>query len=299
MTRQERVTWVVYRTAWLLCSKLPERFVKRFFILIADVTAARKTDGFLRLQFNLARALNLEVESSEARSVAKAAMRSYMLYYADLFRLNNYSAEDLHHRVRFEHREFLDNAIAEGNGVVVAITHSGNWDLCGAYVATQFKDVTSVAERLKPEELFDAFVAVRSRYGLTVLPHKGGTRPPSEILEEKLRAGHVIALAGDRDFTRNGISAEFFGHSAKFPAGAIRLAQKTGAKLLFAAIWTDKQTSVITMHQPIPVEKRPEESIAHDLIKQFETAISAHPENWHMLQQIWPDHPTAWGGRPR
>ena len=299
MTTQERITWVTFRTAWFLCARLPEAWVKRAFVLFADIAILRKTAGALRLQFNLARATGISPESREARNLAQAAMRSYMLYYADLFRLGVYSFDDLSKRARFVNREILDNPIAQGRGAVVIITHSGNWDLAGAYVGTQFKDVTSVAERLRPEKLFRAFVDVRARYGVTVLPHKGGTRPPSETLLEKLQQGHIIALASDRDFTRKGVGATFFGHQATFPTGAIRLAQRTGAPLIFAAIWTDKDVAVLELHQPIEVGSRSDEDIMRDVVQHFENAIKNHPENWHMLQQIWPDHPVEWGGRRR
>ena len=299
MTNRERVTWVIFRSAWFLCAKLPEALVKRAFVFFADVAVTRKTAGARRLQFNLSRAMNIAPESREARDLAQSAMRSYMLYYADLFRLGVYSFDDLGKRARFVRREILETPVSQGKGAVVIITHSGNWDLAGAYVGTQFKDVTSVAERLRPEKLFQAFVDVRARYGVTVLPHKGGPRPPSEILLEKLRQGHIIALAADRDFTRKGIAAKFFGHPATFPAGAIRLAQKTGAPLIFAAIWTDRNVAVLELHDPIEVGMRADEDIIHDVVQHFETAIKKHPENWHMLQQIWSDHPEQWGGRRR
>jgi lauroyl/myristoyl acyltransferase len=226
-------------------------------------------------------------------------MRSYLLYYADLFRLGVYSPQELHRRARFERKEILDAALAEGRGVVVVITHSGNWDLAGAFVATQISGVTSVAERLKPEELFQAFVDVRARYGLTVLPHKGGSRPPTEILEETLREGRIVALAADRDFTRRGITAEFFGHRTTFPSGPLRLAQATGAALLYACVWTDVDTTVLTISNPIHVANRSDEDIMQEIAIKFEGGIKAHVDNWHMLQQIWPDHPREWGGRPR
>ncbi|MEY4322424.1 MAG: hypothetical protein RL410_205, partial [Actinomycetota bacterium] len=186
-----------------------------------------------------------------------------------------------------------------GKGVVVVLTHSGNWDFCGAFVASTYRNITTVAERLKPDELFNAFVEVRTRYGITVLPHKGGERQPFDVLKEKLQAGEIVALASDRDFTRRGIPATFFGVEAKFPAGAVRLAQETGAELIYASLWNDAKTAVLTLTGPISVAGRSDEDVIQDVVHCFESGISAHPNNWHMLQQIWPDHPVEWGGRPR
>ena len=57
-----------------------------------------------------------------------------------------------------------------GQGVVAVLGHFGNWDHAGAWVTGRGFHVTTVAERLKPESLFDQFVEYRESLGMTVLP---------------------------------------------------------------------------------------------------------------------------------
>jgi KDO2-lipid IV(A) lauroyltransferase len=299
MTLKERLTYVGFRTAWTVCAWLPESIVKGFFKIIADVTFARNGIGAKRLRFNIARVLGKDPIDPAVVSVARAAMESYFRYWADLFRLQTFTIDEIRARARFENQHVLDDSLAKGKGVVVVLTHSGNWDFCGAFVASTYRNITSVAERLKPEKLFDAFVEVRTRYGITVLPHKGGSRPPFEILKERLSDGQIVALASDRDFTRRGIPAKFFGVETLFPGGAVRLAQETGAALIYAALWNDGKVAVLTLSGPIEVQGRSDVDIMQDVANEFEKGISRNPENWHMLQQIWPDHPERWGGKRR
>ena len=49
--------------------------------------------------------------------------------------------------------------------IVLALGHTGNWDLAGAWCTREIAPVTTVAERLEPEELFQEFVAFRESIG--------------------------------------------------------------------------------------------------------------------------------------
>ena len=61
----------------------------------------------------------------------------------------------------------------EGRGIVLPITHSGNWDVAGLWVARSWGSMTTVAERLKPESLYEKFVAYRESLGMEILPLTG------------------------------------------------------------------------------------------------------------------------------
>ena len=56
---------------------------------------------------------------------------------------------------------------------------------------------TTVAERLKPESLYDQFVAYRESLGMRVLPLTGGPRPPTEVLG-RAAAGRRGGVPGGR-----------------------------------------------------------------------------------------------------
>ena len=66
--------------------------------------------------------------------------------------------------------------LAAGRGVVFALPHMGNYDLaCAWIVAKGAGSVTAVIERVKPESVYDRFVAFREGLGMEVLPASGGT----------------------------------------------------------------------------------------------------------------------------
>jgi KDO2-lipid IV(A) lauroyltransferase len=179
-----------------------------------------------------------------------------------------------------------------GKGVVLALPHLANWDLAGAWVTTQLGiPFTTVAERLKPETLYDRFVAYREGLGMEVLPHSGGSA--FGTLARRLRDGGLVCLVADRDLSASGVEVDFFGETARMPAGPALLAQQTGARLLPATLWYDDSPVMRgRVHPPVEVPEsgtRAEKTSAmtQALADAFATGIADHPEDWHMLQRLW------------
>ena len=56
----------------------------------------------------------------------------------------------------------------------MALAHQGNWDHAGAWSTLALARVTTVAERLRPEELYLRFLAFRESLGMEILPLGGG-----------------------------------------------------------------------------------------------------------------------------
>ena len=97
-------------------------------------------------------------------------------------------------------------------------------------------------ERVKPESVYDRFVAFREGLGMEVLPASGGTQRFA-ILVQRLRAGKVVGLICDRDVTGGGIEVEFFGEKARMMGGPAALAVQTGAAAQRRPVFRQATTS--------------------------------------------------------
>lgn len=175
---------------------------------------------------------------------------------------------------------------------MLALPHLANWDLAGVW-ATRALGIpfTTVAERLRPESLYDRFVAYRESLGMEVLPHTGGSA--FGALARRLRSGGLVCLVADRDLSSSGVEVDFFGERARMPAGPALLAQHTGALLLPATLWYDGAATMRgRIHPPVEVPEsgtRAERTAAmtQALADVFAGGIADHPEDWHMLQRLW------------
>jgi lauroyl/myristoyl acyltransferase len=181
----------------------------------------------------------------------------------------------------------LDKALAAGRGVVMALPHSGNWDMAGVWLAQTYGTFSTVAERLKPESLYKRFIDYRESLGFEVLPLSGGDRPPFDVLCERLRDNRVVCLMAERDLTRTGVEVDFFGEPTRMPAGSAKLAIETGAALLPVHCWFEGDGWRESIQSPLDCSSGDVGAITQALADQFAKNIAAHPADWHMLQPQW------------
>ena len=296
MKLRSKAVDTAYWFGWNVLWVLPGAVNYRIFDLLGKLSWRFKLTGTRQLELNLSRTLDCDPTDERIRPLSRTAMRSYMRYYCETFLLPRWSSEKLIGNVRTVNSESVRSAMSTG-GVVLTLPHTANWDWAGAWAAQYFGSLCTVAERLRPEGVFQKFLAMRSAIGITIMPltGEGGTY---EYLRDHVNQGRLVALLGDRDVAKNGMGVEFFGHRASLPIGAALLALDTGRPLFTCAPWYDGQTLVIEFDKEIefdrsPVQGRERLRRAQEITKliatNFEKHISSHPENWHQLQPVWSD----------
>ncbi|MDX3240010.1 phosphatidylinositol mannoside acyltransferase [Streptomyces sp. ME03-5709C] len=288
---KDGLTDALYGLGWGAVKRLPEPAAARLGRSIADLAWSRRGRGVRRLEANLARVVP-DADEARLRELSKAGMRSYLRYWMESFRLPAWSRERVRTAFDPSGLHHLEEGLAAGRGVVLALPHMANWDLAGAWVTTRLGvPFATVAERLKPETLYDRFVAYREGLGMEVLPHTGGAA--FGALARRLRGGGMVCLVADRDLSSSGVEVDFFGEAARMPAGPALLAQQTGALLLPVTLWYDDSPTLQgRVHAPIEVPQdgtRAERTAAmtQRLADVFAAGIAEHPEDWHMLQRLW------------
>ncbi|MFD7846038.1 phosphatidylinositol mannoside acyltransferase [Nocardia sp. NPDC059764] len=284
-----------YAAGWRLVRALPERTARRLFDRGADL-AARKANKAARrgnpnqLRKNLARVLGTTPDLVPD-SLIRDSMRSYARYWREAFRLPSMDHAALGKSLRVAGIEHLDAALARGKGVLLVLPHSGNWDMAGVWLVQNYGQFSTVAERLKPESLFERFVEYRETLGFEVFPLTGGEQPPFPQLAERLRDNKIVCLMGERDITGKGVPVTFFGEDSWLPAGAAKLAQDTGAALLPVHCWfTADADGREGWGMQVFEALDPAGGMApatQALTDVFAANIAAHPADWHMLQPVW------------
>jgi KDO2-lipid IV(A) lauroyltransferase len=283
----ETATYLAYAGGWRAVRMMPERSAYALFERIADQQWRARGPSVQRLEANLARVVG-PVPDEELRQVSRAGMRSYMRYWCDAFRLPGWDGARID---TFEivnmHR--LTEPVNAGRGVVAALPHMGNWDHAGAYAARNIGPLHSVAERLEPERLFEAFLTYRQSLGMTI--HGLGEPGVYERLVEACRSAAVVALLADRDLSAKGVEVQFFGEATRFPAGPAALAVDTGAALHPVSLyWTGHNVAEVLPEIVPPADGDRTERIrvaTQAIATALEAGIRAHPEDWHMLQRLW------------
>ncbi|RUP02976.1 MAG: phosphatidylinositol mannoside acyltransferase [Mycobacterium sp.] len=275
-----------YATGWRAVRVLPEFAARNAFE--AGARYAARNGGPEQLRKNLARVIGVP-PARVPDSLMRASLASYARYWREAFRLPTMDLQELTRQLDSgtHGQDNLNGGLAAGRGVVLALPHSGNWDMNGVWLAQTYSTFATVAERLKPESLYQRFIDYRETLGFEVIPHSGGKRPPFEVLCDRLRSNQIVALMAERDLTRTGVEVEFFGEPTRMPAGPAKLAIETGAALLPSHCWFSGDGWECKMQEPLDCSSGDVGAITQALADEFARNIAAHPADWHMLQPQW------------
>ena len=294
----ERLTGFAYQLGWKLICRVPESWARWAFTRVADIAWRRQGPGVQVLEANLRRVLSFksgrpDVDGKELRTLSRAALRSYARYWMETFRLPVIPVERILSGMHIDPagEEAMFANLKRGRGVIVALPHMGDFEQAGAWVVARGAgSFTTVAERLRPESVYEAFVRFRQGLGMEVLPLTGGVSPFG-ILAQRLRAGKLVCLVSDRDLKDTGIEVEMFGEKARI-ASTAALAVHTGAALMPVATWFEGDDWGAHIYEEIPVPDsgtRAEKvaQMSQQMAHVWETAIAEHPQDWHMLQRVF------------
>jgi phosphatidylinositol dimannoside acyltransferase len=301
VTVRESLLDLGYAGGWRLVRALPAPVARAAFARGADLAArhggARGWTGVAQLRRNLARVVPSAPEH-ELDELVRAALRSYARYWCEAFRLPSMDHDALRAAVGpcIQGLEHVEAALDAGHGMILALPHSGNWDIAGVWLVGRCGSFTTVAERLRPESLYRRFVSYRESLGFEILPLTGGREPVGDVLDRRLRRGGAVCLVADRDLTAGGVRVSFFGEPAKLPVGPAKLAERTGAALLPVGLWFTDDDPLggsspgtggwgFRVHPSVvaPSVRAATQAVADA----FAADIAEHPADWHMLQRLW------------
>ena len=288
-----------YRLGWGTVRRLPERTAYTVFEQIADLTVARGGKGVQRLRSNYAR-VRPELDDAALDALVREGMRSYLRYSCEAFRLPARSQDQIADAVRVVGDGPVRAELAAGRPVVCFLGHLGNWDLAGAWGTKAIGPVVTVAERLKPEEVYAEFLAFRESLGMTILPLTGGGDVFAQ-LRGHLTKPVLMPLLADRDLTDRGVEVDLCGHRTKMAAGPAALSLATGAALHPVSIHYErvegsswKHRIVITWHDRVEVPtsgttRAKAVAMTQQCADALGSTIVEHTADWHMLQRVFLD----------
>ena len=272
----------IYRVGWRIAGKLPRPLVT-VIISVASRRAARHNGTHVRaLRHNLTAATG----APASNDLVRAALASYLRNIYEMLALPSWPARKVINQVEVVGELELRSMVA-ARGAVVALPHSGNWDLAGAWACLTRLPVTTVAEELGGGD-FEAFVGFRELLGMEVLSH----RDPAAIatLVGAIRRGRVVCLLADRDLEGRGVPVRWRGQRVTMPAGPAMVARRSGAALVPAICQYTPTGMRIVLGAA--VKHRPGRdgliAMTQEVADFFAARIAAKPEDWHLMQPFFP-----------
>lgn len=281
----------LFRWAWTFAPKVPQSILMGLAHIAADAVSFVNPGSVRQLRRNYQHLLNRKVTSAEVR----AGVRSYFRCYAQQFSLPGWSTDYLVKMLEYPKAQEL-RALMNDGPVILALTHSANWDIAGAWYAQGYAPIITVAEKLEPESLFKDFVEFRESLGMEILGAAPGEHIFDTLVDLTRGRTALVPLLADRDITGRGIEVQLGAARALVAAGPAALALRLDRPLIAGHMTYKKENGAWRVHahftDPIePPEPRVGETrveaYTREWVKAIEPAMMEGFIDWHMMQKLF------------
>jgi KDO2-lipid IV(A) lauroyltransferase len=282
------------RTAMYFSRHMPESLGHTLSWWGSGLVSRSKTATYRIVRANLGQVLGPDTTAPTLDSAARHAFYTLFRSSFDLFRTVQQPLEELEAAVEFpEEAKALARAQLESDqGTMVVFPHLGSFDLAGLALASLVPGIQLISLP-DPPPGFQMTNELRALTGTKVTPLSSNALRQAI---KTLRAGGMVATAGDRPVSEMDEPVPFFGRPARVPSGHVRLALKTGATLIVCYCILSPETNRYTVHAEPPMEMvytgNREEEVAINMrrvLDVLETAIHRWSDQWQMFVPVWPE----------
>lgn len=186
-------------------------------------------------------------------------------------------------------RRMLEAARATGRGIVLAATHTGNWDLAACAVASVVP-LTVVTKRLSVRSLDAFWHRTRARFGVRLITSDAAL----SRARRELSAGGAVAMMIDQApmRRRHGVVGSFLGADAWLDRSPAVLAARTGAPLVVAGSSREPNghhalSVLLVIEPPVGAGAAWIEQATRQSANALERFVRDHPESWLWLHRRW------------
>ncbi|HEY1387991.1 MAG TPA: lysophospholipid acyltransferase family protein [Ktedonobacterales bacterium] len=257
-----------------------------------------------RVERNLRHVPRLVSDPVALHRATRGVFEHMVLNYLDFLRGPHLTEKEVLAGWTTEDEELITQAIERGHGLIVVSAHFGNFEYGVSRLGAIGYHMTTPAERMQPEALYQWVCKTREHYNLRLLP--ADSRETLREMRNALKRNELVVVAADRYIIGSSIEVPFFGEPARLPTSPFALALKTGAPIVGSFSWRLGRGRSYGVVIPLDVQPeskdtegdggaatraRSEEATARAVgkyVEQLERLITRYPEQWvSTLAPIW------------
>ncbi|MDP1853339.1 MAG: ELM1/GtrOC1 family putative glycosyltransferase [Candidatus Omnitrophota bacterium] len=253
-----------------------------FFMFYID--AKHKNIAYRNIRF----VFHEEKASCEIKRITKQAFENFGQNLFEILALKKVDKKYIEKYIRIEGRHFIDEALSHKKGLIFVTLHLGNWEISNAACGLFYQPYNVIVKEQKHGRLNSLLDSYRKSFGVNTV----GVNSLKDIIRA-LENNEIVSIASDHGAGESDAFIEFFGRKALMPQGAVRLAAKFKASLIFAYI-----VRISGPHQKIVLEpfssfvdtgdkEKDLEVNLREINKKFETYIRQYPEQYLWSYKRW------------
>jgi Kdo2-lipid IVA lauroyltransferase/acyltransferase len=275
---------------------LPRRFLFWMAFLVGTLYWAVMSRDREMVRRNLSKILG---DRKEVKRATRRAFIQYAKYLVDYTRMDMLREENFGKLIcRFQGKEHIDRALAQGKGGLILTAHLGNWEMGGVFLTLLGYSLTVITARDFEARLHNYRIRLRQGQKIKVVTLDDTLASALAVLNA-LKANDLVALLGDRDLMGKGVPVTFFGKRVNLPMGPSLLGTLSEASLIPTFVLMDQNDRYLCLAEaPIPLQRsgRRDEDLAVNtqrIASIMEKFIRAHPEQWFTFYDFLEKHRAA------
>jgi len=230
---------------------------------------------------------------SECRAIARRMFGHFGRLLIAILKFSTLDREGIRRRVEYEGVERVEQALAQGKGVLIFSGHFGFWELQGMAHPLALPPMQVLARPLDNPRLHRLLEHARTSTGNGVIYRRGAVR---RVLRA-LAANQAVAIMIDQHIqSTDAVYVDFFNRPAATTSALAALAIKTGAPVVpvFALPLPDGRYRMIYEH-PVPLPPAGTPDPVRELTQRctdvLEMYVRRYPELWLWMHRRWRDLP--------
>jgi len=280
--------YYVFKTLETVMRFLPKRLAYMLAGVLGALTFGAVSSLRRIVTGNISRVLRPEEYNDKLNKTVRGVLSSTFKNYIDMVRMPRLARDDMMRMINVTGILNLERAVSKGNGVILFTAHLGSFDTAFQVFSKYSTQLTVVVEPIKPPALLEYVTAIRSRFGINILPAVTGAL--RQIIK-LLRKGEMLLFVLDRDTAGARVQSHFFGRETSMPAEAVKIAMRTGAALVpvFNSRRPDGNYNLY-VEPELDIIRNGNDSLAENMeriARVMEKYISRFPEQWVVLEPIW------------
>ncbi len=234
---------------------------------------------------NMSRAFGDEYSEVEIRNMVFKHFVTIGANFLSALKMPALDEKTISSRCEVENKELLLSHLQQGKGVVMAISHIGNWELF-AQLNFMLPNIPTGAiyQRLRNKGLNELIDRDRRSRGMLTFDRKRGFVGAVALL----RKGGLVGVLVDQHAGDSGLWTPFFRRLASTSPLPATLACKSGAAVIPVAIFTTGFARwKISVRSALPYDENNPNQLTADINQSLEKQIRESPADWFWIHNRW------------